>query len=117
MRRLRDAALIALVVCPAIAIAVSSAGSPATASAAPAAPSATTGSASNVAQSRATVGGTVNAAGTDTHYDFQYGTTTNYGTDTTSTDAGAGTDDVPATANLTGLASSTTYHYRLVAVK
>jgi hypothetical protein len=33
-----------------------------------------------------------------------------------STDAGLGTTDAPVSADLTGLASSTTYHYRVVAV-
>ena len=60
--------------------------------------------------------GTVNPNGTDTHYYFQYGTTTAYGAKTTSTDAGAGTTDAPVSANLTGLTSSTTYHYQLVTV-
>lgn len=100
----------------AIAIAVLSGGSAAVASAAPAAPAATTGAATNVAQSSATVAGTVNPTGTSTSYYFQYGTSTGYGSSTPAADAGAGTTDVPVSANLTGLASSTTYHYRLVAV-
>jgi hypothetical protein len=62
------------------------------------------------------VSGTVNPQGTDTHYYFQYGPSTAYGAKTTSTDAGAGTADVPVTANLTGLGSGTIYHYQLVAV-
>jgi hypothetical protein len=69
-----------------------------------------------MAQSSATVSGTVNPNGTDTHYYFEYGTTTSYGSKTTSTDAGAGTADVPVSANLTGLTPSTTYHYRVAAV-
>jgi hypothetical protein len=113
MRKLRAAALAATVACAAIVIAVSSIGSSAVA--APSAPTATTGSASNVAESSATVSGTVNPRGTDTHYYFQYGATSNYGTNTTSTNAGAGTTDVAASANLSGLAANTTYHYRLVA--
>ena len=114
MRRTRIAAAIVLVACGMLGLAIGSAGSPAPASAA-ASPNATTGSPSNLAQSSATVSGTVNPNGTDTHYFFEYGTTTSYGTSTPSTDAGAGTSDVSVSADLTGLTSSTTYHYRLVA--
>ena len=116
MRKIRATALTATMACAVIAALVSAVGSAPTASAAPSAPSATTGSASNVAQASATVNGTVNPAGTDTHYHFQYGTTSSYGSNTTSTDAGSGTDNVAASAGLTGLAPSTTYHYRIVAV-
>lgn len=112
MRKLRAAALAATVACAAIAITVSSMGS---AVAAPSAPTATTGSPSNVAESSATVSGTVNPRGTDTHYHFEYGTTSSYGTNTAPTNAGAATTDVGASANLAGLAGNTTYHYRLVA--
>ena len=116
MRRLRNAVVIASVTAGLVALAVSSAGSPSAASAAPIPPSATTGSAASVAQSSATVNGTVNPNGTDTTYYFQYGTSTSYGTNTSVTDAGSGGTDVQASANLTGLTASTTYHYRLVAV-
>jgi phosphodiesterase/alkaline phosphatase D-like protein len=118
MRRTRVAAAIVLVACGMLALAIVTAGHPTSASAAatPAAPNATTGSASNQAQSSATVSGTVNPNGTDTQYYFQYGTSTAYGAKTTSTDAGAGTADVPVSANLTGLSPNTTYHYQLVAV-
>lgn len=60
--------------------------------------------------------GTVNPNGTATSYYFQYGSSTSYGSSTPATSAGSGTADAPVSANLTGLASSTTYHYRLVAV-
>src|SRR3954453_10306467 len=78
-------------------------------------PAVTTGAASNVTKSSADVSGTVNPERLATTYHFEYGTTTAYGTSTPTTDAGAGTADVPATATLTGLAPGTTYHYRLVA--
>jgi phosphodiesterase/alkaline phosphatase D-like protein len=116
MRRLRNVVVIASVTAGLVALAVSSAGSTSTASAAPAPPSATTGSSASVAQSSATVNGTVNPNSTDTSYYFQYGTSTSYGTNTSVTHAGSGGADVPVSANLTGLKSSTTYHYRLVAV-
>ena len=41
--------------------------------------------------------------------------TTAYGNATSTQSAGSGTSDVAVTANLTGLAPSTTYHYRIVA--
>ncbi len=116
MRKIRATALTATVLSAVIAALIASVGSAPPASAAPSAPSATTGSASNVAQSSAKVSGTVNPAGTDTHYYFEYGPTSSYGSNTTSTDAGSGTNDVPESAALTGLAPSTTYHYRIVAV-
>lgn len=116
MRWLRTAVVIAAVTCGLAALAITSAGSPSTASAAPAPPTATTGSSANVAQSSATVNGTVNPSGTDTSYHFEYGTSTSYGSSTSATDAGSGTTDVPVSASLTGLTSSTTYHYRVVAV-
>jgi hypothetical protein len=112
MRKLRAAVLAATIACGAIAITVMSMGS---AVAAPSAPTATTGSASNAAESSATVSATVNPHGTDTHYHFEYGTTTAYGTNTASANAGAGNTDVGVSASLTGLAAGTTYHYRIVA--
>jgi hypothetical protein len=116
MRRTRTALALAIMACALIVLEVSSASTPAAASAAPAAPAAATNSATNVAQSSATANGTVNPNGTDTSFYFQYGPTTSYGSSTPSTDVGAGTGDVPVSANLTGLSSTTTYHYRLVAV-
>lgn len=116
MRRMRVAAAIVLVACGLLAVAISSGGTAAPASAAPAAPSATTGSASNLAGSTATLGGTVNPNGSDTDYYFQYGTSASYGSTTPMSDAGAGTSNASVSANLSGLNSNTTYHYRLVAV-
>jgi hypothetical protein len=116
MRRLRIAVATAVVASASVALVISGSSAPATASAGPTPPSATTSSATNVAQSSATVNGTVNPNGTDTSYYFQYGTTTSYGSNTASTPAGSGSSNVPVSANLTGLASSTTYHFRLVAV-
>ena len=116
MRRLRFVVPLVTIACGSIGFAVASASTPPAASAAPAGPSATTGSATSVAQSSATANGTVNPNGTDTSYHFEYGTSTSYGSSTTATSAGAGSADVPVSATLSGLASSTTYHYRVVAV-
>jgi hypothetical protein len=79
-------------------------------------PTASTGSATNLNQSGATVNGTVDPGGQATSYYFEYGPTSNYGFQTAATSGGSGVDNEPVSANLDGLASSTTYHYRLVAV-
>ncbi len=78
-------------------------------------PEATTSAASEMRQTQATLNGTVNPKGTDTHYYFQYGKTTEYGSSTSSSDAGSGTSSVPVSAAVTGLEPGVTYHYRIVA--
>jgi hypothetical protein len=78
-------------------------------------PTATTGAPANVGQSGASVNGTVNPAGQATTYYFEYGPTSDYGFETSAIDGGSSSTDEPASANLAGLQSSTTYHYRLVA--
>jgi phosphodiesterase/alkaline phosphatase D-like protein len=78
-------------------------------------PSATTGGASGVSATSATVTGTVNPQGQDTHYHFEYGTTTAYGAKTPPADAGSGLTNVSVSAAISGLSPHTTYHYRLVA--
>jgi len=64
----------------------------------------------------ATLSGTVNPYGLSTTYYFQWGPTTSFGNTTPTQSAGSGTSDLAVSANLTGLAPNTTYHYRLVAV-
>jgi hypothetical protein len=81
----------------------------------PVPPSATTGSATGVQPLQATLNGTVNPNGFDTHYYFQYGTSTSYGSTTGEVDAGSGTSAVPASGTATSLSPGTTYHYRIVA--
>jgi hypothetical protein len=78
-------------------------------------PKATTAAASAVTQSSAKLNGTVNPNGTAATYRFNYGPTANYGSQTTPATTGSGTKPVNVTRTLTGLASGTTYHYRLVA--
>jgi len=54
--------------------------------------------------------------GSDSHYHFEYGTTTTYGTDIPTSDANAGTESIVNVAQtVTGLAANTTYHFRIVA--
>jgi FG-GAP-like repeat/Glycosyl hydrolases family 16 len=81
----------------------------------PVPPSATTAPPTAVQFRRATLNGTVNPNGFDTHDYFQYGTSTSYGSTTGEVDAGSGTSAVGASATITGLEPNTTYHYRTVA--
>lgn len=62
-----------------------------------------------------TVGATVDPRGLPTTFRFQYGTTTAYGSETTTGDAGAGGTPVPVTATVTGLQPGTAYNFRVVA--
>jgi YVTN family beta-propeller protein len=81
------------------------------------APAVTTTAASGVTSSGATVGGTVNPEGQAATYQFDYGTTTSYGSSVPSPagSAGSGTSAVTESASLTGLRTGTTYHYRIEA--
>jgi len=67
----------------------------------------------------ATLKATVYPYGLDTHYRFEYGTTTAYGTSVPVPDGDAGSaaypTAVPVQQAVAGLAPSTTYHYRFVA--
>ena len=67
-----------------------------------------------ILRTSATLNGTVDPAGKSTSYRFQYGTTTAYGASVVG-DVGAGTGPQPVSAALSGLAASTTYHFRLIA--
>jgi hypothetical protein len=81
-------------------------------------PTATTSPASSVQEIKATLNASVNPNGLDTHYYFEYGTTTSYGSyipAPAGNDAGAGTASLPESATVTNLLSGTTYHYRVVA--
>ena len=83
----------------------------------PAAPAVTTGAASGVTSTTATLNGTVNPEGAATSYQFQYGTSTSYGSVTPASpaSAGSGSSAISESASLSGLSASTTYDYRLVA--
>src|SRR5439155_11583576 len=59
--------------------------------------------------------GSVNPNGQSTSYYFDFGTTTSYGTKTTTKNAGSGTKSNSVSDNVSGLAAGTTYHFRLVA--
>ena len=72
--------------------------------------------ANGVTSSGANLNGSVNPNGTDTTVYFQYGTSTAYTSQSSPSDIGSGSSAVGFSANLTGLTSGTTYHYRLVTV-
>lgn len=78
-------------------------------------PGAVTGGSSAVTPTGVTLAGTVNPLGLSTTWWFEYGTTTSYGSRTTTRSAGAGTADTGVTAAVAGLRAGTLYTYRLVA--
>ncbi|MGH2850835.1 MAG: hypothetical protein ACRDLP_09485, partial [Solirubrobacteraceae bacterium] len=80
------------------------------------APSATTGGTSVVRSDSAVLTGTVNPNGAATTYEFDYGTSTAYGIQTTLRTVGAGTSSTSVSVSIAGLAQGTPYHYRLVAI-
>jgi DNA-binding beta-propeller fold protein YncE len=77
--------------------------------------------ATNVASSSATLQATIDPNGDDTHYYFQYGTTTAYGAEVPSgapgVDIGAIAGVKSVSVHLQSLEASTEYHYRFVAVQ
>jgi uncharacterized repeat protein (TIGR01451 family) len=79
------------------------------------APTATTGAASSIGTTTATLNGTVNPGGQSTTAQFQYGLTTAYGSTAPVSGTLTGTTAQAVSANLTGLAPGTTYHFLLTA--
>jgi hypothetical protein len=73
-----------------------------------------TNGATNVTTSSATLNGSLDPHGLPTTVFFQYGTTTSYGS-TSPTQNQAGNTYRNITANISGLSSHTTYHFRMVA--
>jgi phosphodiesterase/alkaline phosphatase D-like protein len=83
--------------------------------AAASAPTAVTGPVTASGPTSATVGGTVNPNGQATTWVVQYGKTTSYGSQTSTSNAGAGTTGTSVSTTINGLAPGTTYHYRIAA--
>jgi hypothetical protein len=79
------------------------------------APIVVTSPASNVGNTGATFAGTVNPAGQSTSFTFEYGTTTSFGSITTVVELDSASSPEPVSATVAGLASNTTYLYRVVA--
>jgi hypothetical protein len=78
-------------------------------------PGAETRAASNVGDHSARLNGKVNPHNRPTTYHFEWGRTSTYGSRTGDTAAGRGESGVSAVATISGLASGTVYHFRLVA--
>ncbi len=80
-------------------------------------PGVVSGTATGLTFSEATLNGEVSARGINTTYQFEYGTTTSYGSKAPASPASAGESSSYVTVKqaLSGLTPSTTYHYRLVA--
>ncbi|MDZ7697900.1 MAG: SUMF1/EgtB/PvdO family nonheme iron enzyme [Deltaproteobacteria bacterium] len=78
-------------------------------------PTVETGWATALTASSATLNATVNPNGESTTAYFQYGTTDNYGSNTSTQNMGSGTSKQSVTSDLSGLSTNTTYHYRIVA--
>lgn len=78
-------------------------------------PQVATTAVTNLGDTSATLNGTVNPRGSATSFQFQYGTTSAYGSTSGPVAVGSGTTNAPVTANISGLSPNTTYHYRLVA--
>jgi hypothetical protein len=78
-------------------------------------PAVVTSAPSSITATDATLRGTVNPESCATTYDFEYGTTTAYGSKTAVASAGSGASVRSVSAAISGLAAHTTYHARLVA--
>jgi hypothetical protein len=74
-----------------------------------------TGPATSVKATSATLNAAVNPEGLATSYYFEYGTSTSYGTKTSTGKLPAGSAGVLVAGKLSALKSKTTYHYRIVA--
>lgn len=84
---------------------------------APSPPEVITGAATDVSGRGAMLTGTVDPRGLPTDYHFEYGKTTAYGTKVPvpNQSVGSGTAGVTVSQAISGLAPTTTYHYRVVA--
>jgi phosphodiesterase/alkaline phosphatase D-like protein len=78
-------------------------------------PLAETGAAQDVGQTQATLTAKVTPRGAATSVRFDLGTSTSYGLQSSSKDAGSGTDAVTVEIPVQGLTANTTYHFRVVA--
>lgn len=81
-----------------------------------AAATATTVTAAGITQTSATLYGVVETGGSATEWEFEYGTSTAYGSTTTVQSIPAGQGNVPVSAHVTGLKPGTTYHFQLLAL-
>lgn len=78
-------------------------------------PKVTTEAVNHITAKGGTLTGQVNPEGSGTTYWFEYGTSTSYGSKTTTKEAGSGTSAVAVSQLISGLINKTPYYYRLVA--
>jgi phosphodiesterase/alkaline phosphatase D-like protein len=80
-------------------------------------PTVFTEAATNTSSSQVTLNGTINPQGSPTEYQFEYGTTSSYGSKVPLSPAsiGSGTKDVKVSQVFGNLEPQTTYHFRVVA--
>jgi hypothetical protein len=83
-------------------------------------PTAATGEATEITQTTAMLAGTLDGQGFDTHFLFDYGETTSFGSQAPSNngigeDAGVVSTSTAETIAASGLSPNTTYHYKMVA--
>jgi hypothetical protein len=76
----------------------------------------TTQAASQLATNTAVLNGVVGTGGVATAWQFQYGTTTAYGSNTPLQQIPAGKGDVSVSSMVQGLSPNTTYHFRLIGI-
>ena len=82
-------------------------------------PTVITEDATNVAGGKATLRGTINPNGNFSYFQFEYGTSTEYGSKTPLTSvpgSSEGTEPKLVSQTISGLKTDTTYHFRLVAI-
>jgi hypothetical protein len=72
---------------------------------------------SNISETSATLHARIDSGGYPTHYHFEYGPTTSYGSVAPAGDTDIGSDDepIPVSAGISGLQPGVTYHFRVVA--
>jgi hypothetical protein len=78
-------------------------------------PTVVTGAPQSIAPSTVTLTGSVDPRGEGTSWQFEYGTTTAYGSKTKSKNAGSKPGSVAVDERVKDLTPGTTYHYRLIA--
>lgn len=78
-------------------------------------PSVQTAPVLNISSTSGTLTGSLNPGGLSATWYFQYGTSTSYGSKTTTQSLGSGHSTVAVNAPISGLSPGATYHYRLVA--
>ena len=76
----------------------------------------TTQEASQLTTTTAVLNGVVGTGGVATAWQFQYGTTTAYGSNTPLQQIPAGKGDVAVSSMVQGLSPNTTYHFRLIGI-